>query len=53
MGVLGVSEEAEVCCELESVIGIMENFGIKEDFFFGLGVWGSGESKIVSTQGQD
>ena len=49
MGVLGVSEEVEVWCELELVTGIMENFGIEWDFFVGLEVWGSGRNENVDT----
>ena len=49
MGVLGVSEEVEVWCDLESVTGIMEYFGIEGDFFVGLEVWGSGRNKNIDT----
>ena len=31
----------EVWCKLESVTGVMENFGIEGDFFVGIEVWGS------------
>ena len=49
MRVLGVSKKVEVWCELESVADIMENFGVKGDFFVGFEVRESGRNKNVDT----
>ena len=47
--VLGVGEKVEVWCELESVTGIMENFGVKGDFFVGFEVRRTGGDENVDT----
>ena len=44
LGVLGASEKVEVWCKLESVAGVMKDFGVKRHFFVGVEVrrvgWG-------------
>ena len=42
MGILGASEKVEVWCELESVAGVMKDFGVKRHFFVGVEVRGVG-----------
>ena len=40
LSVLGVSKKVEVWCELESVAGVVEDFGVQGDFLVGLKVRG-------------
>ena len=49
MRVLGIGEKFEVWYEIESVTDIMENFGVKVDFFVGFEVRGSGMNENVDT----
>ena len=47
MCVLGIGEKVEVWCELESVTGIVENLGVKGDFYVGFEVRRSGGNENV------
>ena len=48
MCVLGVGENVEVWCRLESVTGVMEYIGVQRDLFVGFEVRGISRDKYVN-----
>ena len=47
--VLGVGENVEVWCKLESVTGVVEHLGVQRDLFVGFEVRGNGGDENVDT----
>ena len=50
MCVLGVGENVEVWCELESVTGVMEYLGVQGNFLVGFEMWGIRRDKDVDAR---